>query len=269
MPGLQELSLANLVVDASALVFFETICARLRVLQLYARRVDISDSIKTSAPWTIQELLISEYCHIDAVAFTARCPDLEVFEFCTKDEPQKCQSFAQYLDSGALPRLKHLDLSVVTRSDEETASFIMGMRCLRKFKTVRLGSGLGHGLRRYGLSELEYIMYVLLERISHLEALEELWIAGGTPELIPGKGLELLVTLQRLRELHLQTDLWPILHMDTAQWIRCHLKALEKLCGSWKIGSRTTRDSVMMLREYTDIDVNWKGDSEYGEYDSP
>ncbi|KFH73380.1 hypothetical protein MVEG_00596 [Podila verticillata NRRL 6337] len=134
MPGLQELSLANLVVDASALVFFETICARLRVLQLYARRVDISDSIKTSAPWTIQELLISEYCHIDAVAFTARCPDLEVFEFCTKDEPQKCQSFAQYLDSGALPRLKHLDLSVVTRSDEETASFIMGMRCLRKFK---------------------------------------------------------------------------------------------------------------------------------------
>ncbi|KAG0195836.1 hypothetical protein BGX28_000549 [Mortierella sp. GBA30] len=136
MSGLQELTLLHLVVDASVLLFFDKICTRLKTLHLYADRVDISDSIKTSAPWKIRELSISEHCQIDTVAFTARCPTLEILGFNTKEgDLKKCQSFAQHLDSGALPCLRHLDLKVVARSDEDMASYIRSMRGLRKFES--------------------------------------------------------------------------------------------------------------------------------------
>ncbi|KAG0293061.1 hypothetical protein BGZ98_002358 [Dissophora globulifera] len=360
MLGLQELTLFNLVVDTSAFLFFEKTCAHLKVLHLYNHRVDVPDSIKTSAQWAIRELSISEYCQIDAVAFAAQCPALETFEFNTKSEHglQKCQSLARYLDSGALPCLKYLDLKVATNSDAEIASFLGSMRCLRKLQSfttlgplslpvfrphfhtiseihmhglfvwlpgfwkeimsscplltraklcmisasdilhgapwvctsmkalhldirpaaeLRSGPGSGHGHETYGVSEVEDILYVLLKRISHLEALEELKIGGylrcgkESPELLPGKGLELLSTLGRLRELCLLEELWPVLHMEAAEWIEIHLKALERLGGSWRLNSRTTRDSVWMLREYG-LDVSWEGESKHirngGRYNS-
>ncbi|KAF9946446.1 hypothetical protein BGZ72_000327 [Mortierella alpina] len=131
MTGLQELTLVHLTVDASVLPFFDKICSRLKALHLCADRVDISDSFKTSAPCKMQELSISEHCKIDTVALTARCPSLEILVLNTKDgDLRKLQTFAQHLDSGALPCLKHLDLKVITCSDEDMASYIGSMRGL-------------------------------------------------------------------------------------------------------------------------------------------
>lgn len=60
--------------------------------------------------------------------------------------------------------------------------------------------------------------------------------------------------------------------MDSAEWIQNHLKNLRRLHGSWKVGSRTTKNSLDML-QWHNLDVHWASQEKYemegGEYHYP
>jgi len=118
-----------------------------------------------NTPWTIQKLSVSRSCEIDVVALTDRCPYLQVLSVGRvgktsgrKKELKRFQSFANHLESGALPHLKHLDIGLARSGDQEVASFIQSMRCLRSIRSLmELGPLSLPGLRSHyhTISEIE------------------------------------------------------------------------------------------------------------------
>ncbi|KAF9089099.1 hypothetical protein BGX27_002563 [Mortierella sp. AM989] len=135
MSNLQELTLVYPVVDEITLPYFENICTRIKVLWLHSVHMVAPIALTITFP-LLQDLLISMYSNIDAIAFASQCPTLEIFQFET-NELEPCQRLAQLLNSGGLPRLRHLDLELGSlHSDKDMASFIQGMHGLRKFESA-------------------------------------------------------------------------------------------------------------------------------------
>ena len=99
-----------------------------------------------SFQYAIQQLSISEGCQMDVVGFISRCPHLKVLtiepEGFTIDrlyhheEQKRMKSLGNFLNSGALHHLEHLDIVLSSKHD---IMFPTCIPCLRSFTAPEIG----------------------------------------------------------------------------------------------------------------------------------